>query len=452
MQHKNKLFKVLTAIVLCVLACSLCACTMISGGIKGDSAFDVAVKNGFRGTEKQWLESLKGADGADGKNSADVTIEDCYQAAQKNGYSGTFLQFLKEYLSFDNAEDTQYSTADAILSVVCVICEFTTSSGSSYYGGGTQTQASAGSGVIYKINKEAGSAYIITNYHVVYNARSTTSNKISDKINVYLYGAQYKEFGISATYIGGSLTHDIAVIKVSDSDAIKNGDAKAATISYDGVFAGQTVVAIGNPEGSGISATKGVVSVDSETISMKGADNVTDVDFRVIRTDAGVNEGNSGGGLFDKDGKLVGIVNAKVIKSDVEAIGYAIPVNVATTIADKAIANGNNITKCVLGVATTIKESKAWLNPSTGLTEIKETIKVVEVSKNSLSEGKLQVDDVILSVSKGGKTLVIDRNYKLRDFVLGCNVGDEITITISRNGAQLQVTVLFDAANVADIM
>ena len=70
---------------------------------------------------------------------------------------------------------------------------------------------------------------------------------------------------------------------------------------------------------------------------MTAADNRTEVSFRVMRVDAPVNSGNSGGGLFDGQGKLIGIVNAKIVDEGVENIGYAIPSNVAVSIANNII-------------------------------------------------------------------------------------------------------------------
>ena len=61
--------------------------------------------------------------------------------------------------------------------------------------------------------EEDGSAYVVTNYHVVYDADSDTSDKISDEIYVFLYGMEYSQYGIPATYVGGSMNYDIAVLR-----------------------------------------------------------------------------------------------------------------------------------------------------------------------------------------------------------------------------------------------
>ena len=170
------------------------------------------------------------------------------------------------------------------------------------------TTSAAGSGVIYEIDKERGEAYIITNYHVVYEQGSKTG--IASAIKVFLYGMEATEYGIDATYVGGSMNYDIALLHVKGSTVLMESCARAADVAdSDKVSILDTAIAIGNPEGNGISATVGYVNVDSENIlvSFQG----TNVQLRVMRTDAAVNSGNSGGGLFNDKGELIGIVNAK---------------------------------------------------------------------------------------------------------------------------------------------
>ena len=108
-----------------------------------------------------------------------------------------------------------YAINSSLRSAVSVYCNFETSSL-----GGSAT--SAGSGVIYELDGKNGSAFIITNYHVVYESSSKTSNKISDDIFIMLYGMEYSDYAIPATYVGGSMNYDIAVLYVENSDILKN--------------------------------------------------------------------------------------------------------------------------------------------------------------------------------------------------------------------------------------
>ena len=216
----------------------------------------------------------------------------------------------------DVAEDTDTITREDTDSIACAAASGLQSSVSIYctfettYGGTspwdpmptTQTYYTAGSGVIYRLEDD-GSAFIVTNHHVVYDSDSDTENRVSDKIYVYLYGMEDEAYAIPATYVGGSANYDIAVLRVDQSEILKNaaemGAAAAVTIAdSDEVVPGMTAIAIGNPSASdtdlgGISVTRGIVSVDSEYITMTASNDSSKVTFRVIRTDAPVNSGNS---------------------------------------------------------------------------------------------------------------------------------------------------------------
>ena len=168
----------------------------------------------------------------------------------------------------------------------------------------------------------------------------------SEDIKLYLYGMEMKtsdkkSYAITAEYLGGSMMYDIAVLKVTGDENLIASPARAVDIAdSNDVTILDTAIAIGNPGGDGLSATVGYINVDSEDITVvfeTGANSSAEVDLRVMRTDAAVNSGNSGGGLFNDKGELIGIVNAKSGNTSEENIGYAIPSNVAIAIADNAI-------------------------------------------------------------------------------------------------------------------
>lgn len=186
-----------------------------------------------------------------------------------------------------NAVDRENaSAAKALLSSVSIKCVFNTASFSSSYQPGTTSsreKSSAGSGVIYKLDKNNGDAYIITNYHVVYYSQSNTENGISDNIKVYLYGQESEDYAIRATYVGGSMNYDLAVLKVDGSRILAESNAVAAAFANsDDVAILDRAIAVGNPEALGISATLGHVNVDSEYIKMEGADGATTIQIRVM--------------------------------------------------------------------------------------------------------------------------------------------------------------------------
>ena len=435
----------------------------LKGADAGRSAYDLAVENGFKGTMEEWLASLKGdngKDGEDGKDATSPTIEEIYQAAVKNGFEGSFLDFIKEYLSVDSVGSDKIAS-EAILSSVSVYCSFkktvTVNSGWGWNEESeqrTEEYGSAGSGVIFWLNKEEGDAYVITNYHVVYSAESNNKTHISEDIYLLLYGHEialedesgtaYLPYKIPATYVGGAMTYDIAVLRVENSEVLKNSEARAVRLADSNkIVVGQDAIAIGNPEAGGVSVTKGIISVDSEIIKMTGADEVTPVEFRVMRIDTAVNQGNSGGGLFDGEGNLIGIVNAKIIYSNVENIAYAIPSNIAAYVAQNIIdgyeakGTAQKVQKYLLGIMVHAAGSAAVYDADEGVTRIREEVRVLEVTAGSIVTGILEEGDLLVSIQVGANAPVaINRTFAVVDAMLNARSGDTVVITYLREGVQ----------------
>lgn len=445
---KKSITIILSIMLVLVLTLSLVGCDLDS--FKGDSAYEVAVRNGFEGTEQEWLDSLKGQDGWAGE------VVDAYQVAVREGFEGTVTQWLESLkgkagddgstditITGSENDSQKVAVANALLSTVSINVTHNRRQG---------TASFAGSGVIYSINKTTGTAYIITNYHVVYYSGSSDANHIASTINVWLYGAQLNTQAISATYVGGSMHYDIAVLKITDNDQIKQSSARSVQIAYD-TNVGENVFAVGNPSGEGISATKGILSVDREQIQMTGADDVTAVTFPVMRTDAPINGGNSGGGLYNSEGKLIGIVNAKTVDEEIEGMGYAIPASVAISVADNIIYYCDNQAsifgqRYLLGITTSAQSSKAVYDQATGLVSVVETVYIMDtVASTSLAYGKLQKNDIINSATINNQQSVdIIRFYQLGDMMLSIRQGDTMTLNITRNGENMDVTITFDNA------
>ena len=342
------------------------------------------------------------------------------------------------------------AASKTLMSAVSVYANFeVTSTGfpGSFPSSGTTKKTMAGSGVIYKLDKDRGDAYIITNYHVIYYNNSSTKNNVSDDITVFLYGQEYQKYAIAATYIGGSQNYDIAVLKVTGSSVLKASQARAADIAdSDAVSVLETAIAVGNPEAEGLSVTVGHVNVDSENITMTSVDETKQLSMRVMRVDAAVNEGNSGGGLYNNSGELIGIVNAKINTSSVENIAYAIPSNIATAIADNIIyycdgTEKESVYRCILGITVTASESRAVYNTEDGTVHIVESVIVSDVTGGGLADGKLQKEDVLKSVTIEGKTYEISRTFHVVDRMLTARVGDTVTFTVLRGGEEVSVTM-----------
>ena len=385
-----------------------------------------------------------GEDGSNGKDGADGTNG-------QNGINGVDGADGSLVITSDGSS-IPAASAKGLRSAVSIVCNFqaTIQQGGWRPGSSsttTKNYSSAGSGVIYQMDTSEGDAFIITNYHVVYDASSNTENGISEDISVYLYGSEIEEKAIEATYVGGSLYYDIAVLRVEDSEILKTSNACAVDVAdADKVVVGDTAIAIGNAQGYGISTSFGIVSVDSEYITMTAADGSTTVSFRVMRTDTAVNSGNSGGGLYDDEGNLIGIVNAKIVDDGVENIGYAIPSNVAVSIAENIIdycygKSEERVQRALLGITVSTSDSKAVYNSETGSFTIEETVCVYEVSSGSLADGILQAEDILVSATVNDNTTEITRQYHIIDMMLDMRAGDVVTLKILHGGEEMTVSI-----------
>ena len=173
------------------------------------------------------------------------------------------------------------------------------------------TDVGAGSGVIYGKIEGEDASMIVTCCHVIDGASEievTINDGDIDSSNDVI---------LPATLIGMDNESDLAVLKIKGSNYnyVELRDTNEAQIKL-----AEQAIAIGNPLGAGISVTIGYISGISKTIMMDG------VNMTLLQTDAAVNSGNSGGALFDGEGYLIGIVNAKSTGETVEGMGYAIPV------------------------------------------------------------------------------------------------------------------------------
>ncbi len=185
---------------------------------------------------------------------------------------------------------------------------------------GNYIQSGAGSGVIIGTSEDKKVYYIVTNHHVVDSANT---------ILVRLYdGSEY-----SATFVASDEISDIAVLSIA-----ANGDEELSVAEFadsSKLRDGQDIFAIGNPLGQlGGSVIKGIISKTERHISVSG------IYMSLLQIDASVNPGNSGGGLFDMAGNLVGIVNAKSSGDNVDGLGFAIPINTAMNVVEELLSNG----------------------------------------------------------------------------------------------------------------
>ena len=199
--------------------------------------------------------------------------------------------------SQDNSEILP--TDKVVEKVADSVVDVSVQSSNRQFGGNAYSVMSAGSGVVYSKD-----GYIITNNHVV---------KEASKIIVTLKN----ENKYVANIVGTDADNDVAVLKI---DA--NNLSPVEIEDYSKVKLGEETIVIGNPLGelSG-TITDGVVSALNRAVTVDGKK------MNLMQTCAEINEGNSGGGVFDREGKLIGIVIAKTAGNEVEGLGFAIPVN-----------------------------------------------------------------------------------------------------------------------------
>ena len=347
------------------------------------------------------------------------------------------------------ASNAVAAASKALLSAVHVEARFST--------GVLTAQVSTGAGVIYKLNKNAGDAYVITNYHVVYEADTNGVGRISSDINLYLYGMEYTDYAIKAEYLGGSMNYDIAVLKVTDSAILRTTPVEAVTLADSSeVNILDTAIAVGCPATASISVTMGSVNVLSEYITLLGADNSTEVEFRVMRIDTPVNSGNSGGGLFNDKGELIGIVNAKEAATAIDNIGYAIPSNLAVAVAENVIRNCDgrtnvSVIKCVLGITISIGEINREYDPETGLIKVYETCIVNDILTGSIAENALFKNDVLVSFEIDGVEYKINHIWDGSEALLYASPTSTIYVNLVRGGVAQKARLYTNSSNFGQI-
>ena len=271
----------------------------------------------------------------------------------------------------------------------------------------------AGSGVIVKEN-----GYIATNYHVIEGA---------NKVEVTLHnGDTY-----NANIVGSDSMNDIAVIKIDAKDLVPATIGDSSKLSV-----GDLAVAIGNPLGQlGGTATAGVISALDRNLTIEGTP------LTLIQTDAAINGGNSGGGLFDARGELIGIVESKASAVGVEGLAFALPINAVSGVINDLIENGGTdktaeSTPAVGIVISEVSEDNAQYY---GLD--KAGVYVAQVTGENARKAGFQEKDRIVSidgkeVSSSNEFIGIVRKHK---------IGDTVSIVIERNGQEMEIKTELEA-------
>lgn len=269
----------------------------------------------------------------------------------------------------------------------------------------------AGSGVIV-----SSDGLIITNHHVIDGATSITVRLAN--------GEEY-----DAELVASDQQTDVAVIRIRAT-----GLKPAVLGDSDELVVGEEVIAVGNPLGSlGGTVTDGIISALDREVTIDGQT------MTLLQTSAAISPGNSGGGLFNTRGELIGIVNAKSSGTDVEGLGFAIPVNVVKDVAQDLIETGQVQGRLTLGIS--------YLEISSLQTAQQYGVNVLGLYISEVSEGSnadragLQPNDIIIAVDNEQVTT----SAELRSALNNHEAGDTMTFTVIRDRQYVELSVVLEA-------
>lgn len=302
---------------------------------------------------------------------------------------------------------SELSTADIASLTANSVVEITTETVTTDSGMQQYVTNGAGSGII--ISQDG---YIVTNNHVIDGA-----NKITVRLK---NGTTY-----SASLIGTDSKTDVALMEISAT-----GLTSAVLGDSGELMVGDTAIAIGNPLGQlGGTVTEGIISALDRELVIGGKT------MTLLQTDAAINPGNSGGGLFNDRGELIGIVVAKSSGSDVEGLGFAIPINEAKTVANELLKYGYVKGRIDTGMTfldlTTTQKALLY-----GVRQLGVYVQAVESGSNAAGAG-FKTGDRITYV---GSTKITSGTV-LTQILEKYSVGDTVKITVVRNGSSGQISL-----------
>jgi len=277
----------------------------------------------------------------------------------------------------------------------------------------TQDTSSAGSGIIMGQTDEE--IYIATNNHVVANSTQLMVNFIDDQ-------------QVQAEIKGTDASTDLAVISVKTKDIPSDTmeKIKVATVgTSEDIKVGQSVVAIGNALGYGQAVTTGVISAVDREVTIQDETTGAAITNNLLQTDAAINPGNSGGALLNMNGEVIGINSVKYADTQVEGMGYAIPISAAEPIINNMISRVDESKSAYLGVSG--QDMSSELARSFGMPE---GIYITMVTENSAADqAGIHKGDVITKFD-GRKLSSMEG---LADAMQYYEAGSQVEVTLHRN-------------------
>lgn len=310
------------------------------------------------------------------------------------------------------------SVVDEVMPSIVAITNTGTVTYNSFFGKQSQQSQSCGSGII--VSEDDDYLYIATNNHVVADSEELTVQFDDDSV-------------VKAEIRGTDPDDDLAVVRVKKADLGKDtySNIKIATIGdSDGVAVGSPAIAIGNALGYGQSVTTGIVSALNRTVTTQDSQTgETVTNNKLIQTDAAINPGNSGGALLNENGEVIGINSVKYSSTEVEGIGYAIPMSVAKPIIESLIQDGKytNENQAYLGIkgGDVSSEMVAYGFP--------QGVYVSSVSAGSgAANAGLQEGDIITAIDSTKISSMTELQSALKSY----QAGDKVTLTVARQSGR----------------
>lgn len=309
------------------------------------------------------------------------------------------------------------------------------------YGGQMQPQEteSCGSGII--IGENDSELLIVTNYHVVEDADTLSACFIDNQV----YEANLK---------GANPDNDLAVIAIPLENISDDtlSQIKIATVGdSDALKVGEQVVAIGNALGYGQSVTTGIVSATDRTLQTEASavSTATEDLPTYIQTDAAINPGNSGGALVNMDGEVIGINSAKLASTEVEGMGYAIPISRVSDIIE-TLMNETTRTKVSDAEKSSIGITGITVNEAINEAyDIPAGVYVAEVTEGSgADEAGIRQGDVITAFDGKEVTDIQQLQELLQYYSAGETV--EVTLKTMGDGGYVDKTVTLTLSHAAN--
>lgn len=289
-----------------------------------------------------------------------------------------------------------------------------------------ETYTASGTGFIYK--KDGNKYYILTNHHVIDGGNKVTVTFTNGTI-------------LETTVVGSDQYADIAVLSLESKDEL----TVASLGNSEESRVGDTAFAVGAPLDSVYSwtVTRGILSGKDRMVEVSLSNSNTssnDYVMKVLQTDAAINSGNSGGPLCNSNGEVIGITSLKLVSSGVEGMGFAIPIEFATSTADKIITGETNEYPYI-GISmldlTKVYNSYKYYNliKDSGLSG---GVIVAGVEKGSpANKANIETDDIITKIDGHD----VKNLAYLRYYLYQHKVGDTIKVTVYRDGSTKELSV-----------